>query len=201
LSKSKLGEAVDYALGQWPRLLLFLEHAEIELSTNLVENSIRPVAVGRNYAQHPIMRSWNQEPSPPGAPIERQRAWARFLADHLPGCRCPGRVQRHKVTMRSALAHPLRFMRAGGLILAEASRCPSEIDNELTTFTNHLRHVCGLACLIGLILGRKGRFFARSFQKGLIGTVSQPLLPVSTLTGLSTHGNQHFWFLATRLQL
>jgi transposase len=57
LPKSKLGEAVDYALGQWPRLLVFLDHAEIELSNNLAENSMRPIAVGRNYAQLPIMRS------------------------------------------------------------------------------------------------------------------------------------------------
>ena len=52
LPKSKLGEAVDYALGQWPRLLVFLEHAEIELSNNLAENSMRPVAVGRKNWVH-----------------------------------------------------------------------------------------------------------------------------------------------------
>lgn len=52
LPKSKLGEAVDYALGQWPRLLAFLDHAEIELSNNLAENSMRPVAVGRKNWVH-----------------------------------------------------------------------------------------------------------------------------------------------------
>jgi len=52
LPKSKLGEAVDYALGQWPRMVVFLEHGEIELSNNLAENSMRPVAVGRKNWVH-----------------------------------------------------------------------------------------------------------------------------------------------------
>ena len=52
LPKSKLGEAVDYALGQWPRMIVFLEHAAIELSNNLAENSMRPVALGRKNWIH-----------------------------------------------------------------------------------------------------------------------------------------------------
>jgi len=52
LPKSKLGEAVDYALGQWPRMIEFLDHAEIELSNNLAENSMRPVALGRKNWIH-----------------------------------------------------------------------------------------------------------------------------------------------------
>ncbi len=49
LPKSKLGEAVGYALGQWERVKAFLELPEIELSNNLAESSMRPVAVGRNW--------------------------------------------------------------------------------------------------------------------------------------------------------
>lgn len=52
LPKSKLGEAVDYALGQWPRMTVFLDYAEIELSNNLAENSMRPVALGRKNWIH-----------------------------------------------------------------------------------------------------------------------------------------------------
>jgi transposase len=52
LPQSKLGEAIDYALGQWPRMTVFLEHARIELSNNLAENSMRPVAVGRKNWIH-----------------------------------------------------------------------------------------------------------------------------------------------------
>ncbi len=52
LPKSKLGKAVGYALGQWPRMIVFLDHAEIELSNNLAENSMRPIAVGRKNWVH-----------------------------------------------------------------------------------------------------------------------------------------------------
>src|SRR5260370_29074290 len=43
---SILGKACEYALGQWPRLIRFLDYPELELNTNLAENSIRPIAVG-----------------------------------------------------------------------------------------------------------------------------------------------------------
>jgi len=47
LPKSLMGQAISYALNQWPLLERFLEHGEVELSTNLVENAIRPTAVGK----------------------------------------------------------------------------------------------------------------------------------------------------------
>lgn len=52
LPKSKLGQAVDYALGQWVRLKEFLTHPEIELSNNLAENSMRSIALGRKNWIH-----------------------------------------------------------------------------------------------------------------------------------------------------
>lgn len=52
LPGSTLGKACEYALGQWPKLIRFLDHPELELSTNLAENSIRPVAVGRKNWIH-----------------------------------------------------------------------------------------------------------------------------------------------------
>src|ERR1019366_4923538 len=36
-----------YALNQWPALERFLEHGEVEIDNNLVENMIRPTAVGK----------------------------------------------------------------------------------------------------------------------------------------------------------
>ena len=48
LPASKLGKAVAYALGLWPRLERFLQYPELELSNNLAENSMRGVAVGRS---------------------------------------------------------------------------------------------------------------------------------------------------------
>jgi transposase len=52
LPASKLGKATAYALGLWPRLTRFLEYPELELSNNLAENSMRPVAVGRKNWIH-----------------------------------------------------------------------------------------------------------------------------------------------------
>jgi transposase len=50
LPKSPLGKAVTYALNQWKGFEPFQNDGRIELSNNLVENQIRPVALGRkNY--------------------------------------------------------------------------------------------------------------------------------------------------------
>jgi transposase len=47
LPKSPMGQALGYALNQWPLLQRFLEHGEVEIDNNLVENAIRPTAVGK----------------------------------------------------------------------------------------------------------------------------------------------------------
>lgn len=47
LPKSSLGQAISYALNQWPMLERFVEHGEVEIDNNLVENAIRPTAVGK----------------------------------------------------------------------------------------------------------------------------------------------------------
>ena len=52
LPASKLGKAVAYALGLWPRLERFLQYPELELSNNLAENSMRGVALGRKNWLH-----------------------------------------------------------------------------------------------------------------------------------------------------
>ncbi len=42
--------ASDYALVRWEKLTGFLHHGEVEIDTNLIENRIRPVILGRkNY--------------------------------------------------------------------------------------------------------------------------------------------------------
>jgi hypothetical protein len=46
LPKSPTRKAIDYALGQWDGFDAFFEDGRVELSNNLVENAIRPVAVG-----------------------------------------------------------------------------------------------------------------------------------------------------------
>ncbi|TVQ96923.1 MAG: IS66 family transposase, partial [Desulfovibrionales bacterium] len=45
--KCLLGKALAYALGQWDRVMVFLEDGRLRPDNNLVENAIRPFAVGR----------------------------------------------------------------------------------------------------------------------------------------------------------
>jgi len=52
LPSSQLGKACKYAFGLWERLGVFLRHGHVEVDTNLCENSIRPLAVGRKNWLH-----------------------------------------------------------------------------------------------------------------------------------------------------
>ena len=50
LPKSLIGEAIAYSLGRWEKLSLYATDGKLEIDNNLVENVIRPVALGRkNY--------------------------------------------------------------------------------------------------------------------------------------------------------
>ena len=40
-------EAMDYALSQWPKLIRYCDHGQLNISNILAENAIRPFAVGR----------------------------------------------------------------------------------------------------------------------------------------------------------
>jgi hypothetical protein len=60
LPSSALSKACQYANTLWRKLTRFLEYPELELSTNLAENSMRPVALGR--------RNWLHIGSPQAGP-------------------------------------------------------------------------------------------------------------------------------------
>lgn len=48
--KSPMGKALSYANQQWPKLIRILDYENVELDNNLIENNIRPLALGRkNY--------------------------------------------------------------------------------------------------------------------------------------------------------
>jgi transposase len=47
LPQSLMGKAIDYALGQWPSLKIFLRDGRLEIDNNLIENAIRPTAIGK----------------------------------------------------------------------------------------------------------------------------------------------------------
>jgi hypothetical protein len=47
LPQSLLGQAIDYTLSQWSTLEVYLHDGRVELDNNLVENAIRPTALGK----------------------------------------------------------------------------------------------------------------------------------------------------------
>lgn len=50
LPKSPWGQAVGYSLNRWDKLSRYVDDGRIEIDNNLVENAIRPIALGRkNY--------------------------------------------------------------------------------------------------------------------------------------------------------
>jgi len=50
LPKSTIGKAIGYMLGRWKYLKRYVEDGRFEIDNNLIENAIRPVALGRkNY--------------------------------------------------------------------------------------------------------------------------------------------------------
>lgn len=94
LPKSKLGEAIQYALNQKEGLMNYLLDGNCALSNNLSENSIRPFTIGR--------KNWLFSASPAGADasacvysiIETAKAngltpykYLKFLLTEIPGMR------------------------------------------------------------------------------------------------------------------
>lgn len=56
LPESKLGQAVSYAINQWDGLVRYVEDGRLEIDNNLIENAIRPTAVGKKnflFIGHP----------------------------------------------------------------------------------------------------------------------------------------------------
>ena len=47
LPKSELGKAASYTLAQWNSIEALLEHGQSEIDNNLIENAIRPSAIGK----------------------------------------------------------------------------------------------------------------------------------------------------------
>lgn len=45
--QSGIGQAINYALNQWPHLIRYIHYGAVEIDNNWVENQIRPFALGR----------------------------------------------------------------------------------------------------------------------------------------------------------
>ena len=54
-----VGKAINYTLGQWEKLNVFLNYGEVQIDNNLIENEIRPFVLGR--------KNWLFSDSPQGA--------------------------------------------------------------------------------------------------------------------------------------
>ena len=52
LPKRAMGEAAAYILNLWAKLRRCFDYAEVDLSHNLAENSMRPIALGRKNWLH-----------------------------------------------------------------------------------------------------------------------------------------------------
>ncbi len=52
LPKSKIGEAISYTLNLWDKLTVYVDHSELQIDNNLVENAIRPSAIGKKNWLH-----------------------------------------------------------------------------------------------------------------------------------------------------
>ena len=89
LPRSAAGQAANYTLSLWSRLTLFLKYPELELSNNLAENSMRPIAVGRKNWLHLGSKKAGPKIAAIFSVIESCRRLnipvRRYLADALPG--------------------------------------------------------------------------------------------------------------------
>ena len=47
LPKSTIGQAIAYTMNLWPRLIRYIEDGRYQIDNNLIENSIRPTALGK----------------------------------------------------------------------------------------------------------------------------------------------------------
>jgi transposase len=89
LPKSAAGQAANYTLSLWNKLTLFLKYPELELSTNLAENSMRPIAIGRKNWLHLGSKEAGPRIAAIFSVVESCRRLdlpiRKYLADVLPG--------------------------------------------------------------------------------------------------------------------
>jgi transposase len=98
--KSKAGEAVNYTISEWGKLIRYLDHHLLTPDNNIIENAIRPFVLGR--------KNWLFSNTPRGAHssavlyslIESARAnkldpykYLRYLFDRLPGVKSKDEIR------------------------------------------------------------------------------------------------------------
>jgi transposase len=101
LPKSALGQAATYTLNMWAKLRRCFDHAEVELSNNLAENSMRPIALGRKNWLHVGSAKAGPKVAAILSVVESCRRLKLPLADYL-GAALPGMNSR-KLSEMAAL--------------------------------------------------------------------------------------------------
>ena len=85
-SRSSLVEAIKYMLGHWAGLTVFLEDGRIEVDTNTVERTMRPIALGRKNALFAGSRERGPDLGDPGEPDQHGEAERPRPSDLPGGC-------------------------------------------------------------------------------------------------------------------
>ena len=89
LPVSALAKAANYTLALWEKLTRFLEHPELELSTNWAENSMRPVVLGRKNWIHVGSEQAGPKVAAVLSVMETCRRWKVPVREYL-ACVLPG---------------------------------------------------------------------------------------------------------------
>ena len=86
LSSSSLGKAIKYTLGQWPKLIRYIDDGHLSIDNNRAERAIKPLVIGR--------KNWLFSNAPSGADasamlysiVETAKANGLILYDYLVKC-------------------------------------------------------------------------------------------------------------------
>ena len=86
ISSSPLGKATKYALGQWPKLIRYIDDGHLAIDNNRAERAIKPLVIGR--------KNWLFSNTPNGADasamlysiVETAKANGLILYDYMVKC-------------------------------------------------------------------------------------------------------------------
>jgi hypothetical protein len=86
LASSSLGKAIKYMLGQWPKLIRYIDDGHLSIDNNRAERAIKPLVIGR--------KNWLFSNTPNGADasamlysiVETAKANGLILYDYMVKC-------------------------------------------------------------------------------------------------------------------
>ncbi len=124
LPKSAAGQAANYTLSFWNKLTVFLKHPELKLSTNLAENAMRSIAIGRKNWLHLGSKEAGPKIAASFSVVESCRRLnipiRKYLADVLPGL-----ANRSIQSLAELTPHRLRHQ--AGKLTSQFSAKPSTV--------------------------------------------------------------------------